>query len=285
MKKTIKINASVSATIATGIYQNLKPGFMIEETKEELILINDGYIKQRTKELYDIVNGLLKEVENNAIIEQIEREREDLRFVTNPEDGKVYPSVTSIRDWDEDFHCSQSTLRQTASQSNIVHKKVGHFIDTGKWVEAKELNDIWVDILILKKGDLKLELETGNFPAFLKKYPIEKMENGKRLFNAEYLYCGEYDFKGLPNFEGKGIILDGIPTIFDVKRTPDKIKDGIQISAYCKLAGYKQGIVIGLNDKTQAGFSKPIIYDEKSLEGYWKLFLQKRKAFKARYGI
>ncbi len=172
-------------------------------------------------------------------------------------------------------------MQQTASQSNIVHAKVAHFIDTGKWVEAKELSDIWTDILLVTKGDLKLELETGDFPKFLEKYPIEGMINGQRLFNIENLYCGKLDFTGTPQFKDAKVT----ETVFDVKRTPDKIKDGTQISAYCKLAGYKQGIIVPLNSKTEQGFSKPIIYNEKALEGFFKMFLEKRKAFKQRYGI
>ena len=290
MKKTIKINASVSATIATGSYQNLKPGFLIEETIEDEGKTsdnykNDVYLKERARELYDIAYGLLKEVENNAIIERIERERADLRFVASPTSGKMLPSATSIINYDADFFVSAEDLRQYASQSQIVHAKVSHYIKTGKWVEAKELPDIWTDLLIVSKGDLKLPIETGDFPAFLKKYPIEKMECGIRGFDDKIGYCGEFDFKGLPNFEEKGIILDGKLTIFDVKRTPSKVKDGMQLSAYCNLANAKQGIVIPLNSKTEQGFSKPIIYDEKALGGYFQLFLQKRKEFKKRYGI
>ncbi len=133
-------------------------------------------------------------------------------FVTNPEDGKVYPSVTSIRDYDADFFCSQSVLRQTASQSNIVHAKVAHYIDTGKWVEAKDIPELWTDLLIITKGDLKLSHEVGNFQGFLKKYPIIEMVNGKRLFNIEHLFCGKPDYLGIPMFGEK------INTVFDIKR-------------------------------------------------------------------
>lgn len=284
MKKTIKINASVSGVLPTAPYANLKPGFLIEETfegEEDIRSASVGTIRQRTKQLYDIAYGLLKEVENNAVIERIERERADLRFVASPTTGKMLPSVTSIINYDADFFVSAEELRQYASQSQIVHAKVAHYIKTGKWVEAKDLSDIWGDIVIVTKGSLKLPLETGDFPAFLKKYQIEDKECGFRLFDDENEYCGEFDFKAVPFFkEAKKIT-----TIFDVKRTPSKVKDGIQLSAYCKLMKIDQGIVIPLNDKTQAGYSKPIIYDEKSLEGYFRMFLQKRKEFKKRYNI
>ncbi len=127
MKKTIKINASVSATIATGSYQNLKPGFLIEETIEvdEQSCIN---VRKETKRLYDMVYGLVKEVENQAIIERIEREREDLRFFPSLTTGKPTPTVTGIIGFDADWFISKEELRQYASQSQIVHKKVENYI-------------------------------------------------------------------------------------------------------------------------------------------------------------
>ncbi|KKM77023.1 hypothetical protein LCGC14_1374140, partial [marine sediment metagenome] len=151
----------------------------------------------------------------------------------------------------------------------------------GKWVEAKELPDIWTDLLIVSKGDLKLPLEVGNFPAFLEKYPIEKIENGYRGFDDKIGYCGEPDIFGVPQFKET----KQIKSIFDIKRTASKIKDGIQLGLYCNLFNLEQGIIIPLNDKTQSGFSKPIIYDKKSLEGYYKMGLEKRESFRRRYGI
>lgn len=286
MKSKITISGSISGTIATGSFQNLKPTFTWEEEFVDFgAEMTDLAIQARRKALYDMSFSLLKEAESKAVIERIQQERADLRFVASPTSGKPLPSVTSIINYDADWFVSQEDLRQYASQSQIVHAKVAHYINTGKWIEAKELPDLWTDILIVTKGSLKLPLETGDFPGFLKKYPVEKMENGYRGFDDKIGYCGEFDFKGLPNFEEKGIILDGKLTVFDIKRTPSKIKDGMQLSAYCNLTNIKQGIIVPLNDKTQAGFSKPIIYDEEALAGYFKMFLQKRKEFKKRYSI
>lgn len=284
MKRKIIISGSVSGTIATGSFQNLKPSFTWEEEYEigeNELALTDNHIQARRKELYEMSFSLLKEAENKALIERIERERADLRFVASPTTGKMLPSVTSIRDYDADFFVSAEELRQYASQSNIVHAKVAEYIKTGKWADVKALSDIWSDILIVTKGSLKLPIETGDFPGFLKKYPIENMVNGMRGFDDKHEYCGEPDFFGIPQFkEAKQIM-----STLDVKRTPSKVKDGIQLAAYCKLSDTKQGIVVPLNDKTVAQFSKPILYNEKELEGYFKMFLQKRKEFKKRYGI
>ena len=74
-------------------------------------------------------------------------------------------------------------------------------------------------------------------------------------------------------------------TVFDVKRTPDKVKNGMQLAAYCKALGYRQEVVVPLNNKTEQKFSKPVVYDEQSLSGYYKMFMQKRKSFTKRYGL
>ena len=286
MKKTIKINASVSGVLPTAPYGNLKPGFMIEETIEDEGKAfdnykNDVYLKERARELYDIAYGLLKEVENNAIIERIERERADLRFVASPTSGKMLPSVTSIINYDADFFVPAEDLRQYASAGQITHSRVAEFIKTGEWKDAKDISDVWTDLIVVTKGSLKLPLNTGNFPIFLQKYPIEKMENGYRGFDDKVGYCGEPDIFGIPQFKEA----EQIKSIIDIKRTASKIKDGIQVALYCNLFNLEQGIIIPLNDKTSQGYSKPIIYDKKSLEGYYKMGLEKRESFRRRYGI
>ena len=283
MKRTIRISGSVSGTIATGSFQNLKPTFTWEEEFEaEEGEWSDAEINVRRQDIYDMSFLLLRRAESRAIIERINREREDLRFVTNPKTKKVSPSTTSVINFDFDFFCSPEDLRQYASQGNITHERVTQYIKTGIWVPPESLEDIWADILILKKGSLALSLDAGNFPAFLEKYSIDNMEIVERMFDEkEDSYNGEFDFTGIPHWKGA----EEIPTVFDVKRSKEKIKNGMQLAAYCKLAGYKQGIIVPLNSKTEQGHSRPVVYNEKQLEGYYKIFLQKRKDFKKRYGV
>jgi hypothetical protein len=279
MKKTIKITGGISGVIATGSFQNLKPTFMWEETIEDCEM-TDVEIADRIKELYGKGFAMLKEAEQKAIVERIQRERQDLRLIIS-EKGNILPSVTSIINYDADFFISPEELTQYASQGNIIHSKVENFIDTKEWVLAKALQDVWTDIVILTKGNLKLEVDIGDFPEFLKKYPVSDMKNGVRFFFDEEGYCGEPDFTGVPDFKEAL----KMPTLFDVKRTPDKIKNGMQLAAYCKYYKIKQAIIVPLNDKTAQNFSKPIVYDEKSLEGYWGMFKNKQKEFKQRYSI
>lgn len=287
MKRKITISGSVSGVIATGSYANLKPSFTWEEEFEvetngmKEMDVGDEIIQERRQKLYEMSFMLLKEAESKALIERIEREREDLRFVSHPETGKVSPSVTSIINYDADFFVSAQDLRQYASQGTIIDAKVRHFIATGAWVEAKEIKDVWTNMLILKKGSLGLSCDVGDFPAFLEEYPITCMNTEKRMFSEDGLFNGELDFVGIPEFKRA----EKIATVCDVKRTPDKVKNGLQLSAYCKMIGCKQGIIVPLNGKTAQGYSKPVVYNEKQLEGYFKMFLQKRKEFKKRYGI
>ena len=276
--RKIKISGGISGTIATGSFQNLKPSFSWEEELETEM--TDGEIKERIKVLYNNSFIMLKEAEQKAVIERIQRERQDLRFKISPS-GKLLPSVTSIINYDADFFVSPEELTQYASQGNIIDLKVKHFIKEKKWVEAKDIDECWTDIVILTKGSLKLPVNVGDFPAFLEKYPIKDMKVGERFFFDEEGYCGEPDFFGIPDFKEA----EKIPTIFDVKRTASKLKNGLQLSAYCKKFGIKQGIICPLSGKTQQGYSKPIIYNEKALQGYFRVFKDKQRAFKQRYNV
>ncbi len=278
--KTIRIGGSITGVIATGSFQNLRPSFTWEETIDNCEL-TDEQIQARIQTLHDKSMIMLKEAEQSAIVERIQRERQDLRFLRSPMTKKMLPSVTSIIGWDADFFCSGEDLAQYASQGNIIDAKVKHFIKMGKWVEAKELKDIWIDMVILSKGSLKLDLDVGDFPAFLEKYPISGMKVGERFYDNENGYTGEPDFIGMPDFKGA----EKIPTIFDVKRTPDKLKNGLQLSGYCKSLGIKQGIIVPLNDKTGQNYSKPKVYNEDELSGYFKMFKSKQTDFRKRYGI
>uniref|UniRef100_A0A6M3IQY9 Uncharacterized protein n=1 Tax=viral metagenome TaxID=1070528 RepID=A0A6M3IQY9_9ZZZZ len=279
MGRTIKMGGSISGVIATGSYQNLRPGFTWEETVDDSNM-TDEEIGNRIAEMYCKCFTMLKEAEQKAIVERIQRERKDLRFMISPA-GNILPSVTSIINYDIDFFVSPEELSQYCSQGNIIDVKVKHYINTGEWVEGKTINDCWTDIVILTKGNLKLEIDAGDFPGFLKKYPISDMKVGERFYYDEEGYCGEPDFIGVPDFKEA----ESIPTIFDVKRTPSKVKNGMQLAAYAKKHNITQGIIVPLNDKTGQGFSKPIVYTKDELDGYYKIFKNKQKAFKQRYNI
>jgi len=213
---------------------------------------------------------------------QTYREEHDLRFRTNPVTGIESPSVTSVINFDSDgFFCSEKDLVEYAAQGNIIDARVRHYINTGEWVEAIEIEDALPNIAILKNGSLGLSEGAGNFIGFLDKYPITKMATVSRLFHKDDLFNGELDFIGIPHFKGA----EEVTTVCDIKRTPSKDSNGMQLAAYCRMLNLDQGIIVPINGKTKQGFSKPKIYRIEMLEYYYEMFLEKREAFRNHYGI
>ncbi len=278
----IKVSAGFSGVIATGSYQNARPSYTAEVEYD----IGDDLKNQKITELIALEQERLqaicyanfKQDEQIQTVERINRERKDIRFY----DG--FPSVTSIIGWDADFYVSPEDLAQYASQGNLTHAQVAHFITTGKWVEAKEIEGTWADIVIIKKGKLQLSLVGWDFPAFLKQYPLEKMENGVCVKSHKHKFAGTPDIRKCIYKEKK--------TLSDVKRTPDKLKNFKQMSAYI-LAEEEQGetpydqmMIIPLNAKTKQGFSKPIICEGRDkIKQYQNMFLKDRENFKKRFGV
>lgn len=277
MKRKVKISSSFTGVIATGSYQNSRPGFSIEEEFE--IEADDkeaNFVHEvRLQELYQIVREKFNCVAEQENIEKIKADRKDFRFY-KLEDGSEVPSVTSILNYDSEFLMDNEELKQYASQGNIIHAQVADFIKTGTWHKPSEIEGTTPDLFILKKGNLGLSLDGWDFQAFLKKNPIENLRNGEVVINERDGYAG------LPDGYGR---YAGIETIFDIKRTPEKVKNFMQMAAYAKASkeNVEQMMIIPLNDKTEQGFSKPIISNE--IEKYYELFLYKRKEFKKVYGI
>jgi len=279
MKVTRVIEASLSGVISTGSFQNYRPGYKDQIIIEDCTLTEEEI--DRLKDHLDNNNSRkFQEAERKATIERIRREKLNIRIYMHPVSKVVVPSVTSVRDWDIDMFIDEVSLAQYASQSQIVHAKVNHYIAAGKWVKADQISEIWPDIVIVTQGHLKLEIDTGDFPGFLEKYPIDNMSVGTPVFLKDS--AGTPDFIGVPKGWKEA---REVPTVFDVKRTPDKVKDGIQIAAYCKAKGIEQGIVVPINNKTAQGWSKPVVYNKASLEGYYKIYEKKREDFRKRFGL
>jgi len=283
MKRTLKIGASFSGKISTGPYENTSPGFFAEEVFEEEYPNLDSLdyvIRETQAKLHNICYQQFKEIEQRLVVERIQRERDEFRFYTT-EDGQQYPSVTSILNFDADFFVPLVHLSQYSAQGTITHARVAEYVKSGLWVDAKDIGEIWAEIVICKGGDLKLSTDIGDFPALLKKFPITDMKNCGVVYNHEKRYAGTPDFEGIPDFAGA----EKVPTLFDVKRTADKVKNLCQLAMYAKCEGMEhieQVCIIVLNDKTEQGYSKPIV--SKEIGNYFNIALGKREAFKKRYG-
>lgn len=277
MKRSIKVSASFSGKIPTGNYANMSPGFFAEESFEidnEDIEFVDQVIRDRQKELQGICYASFEAEALKAKILKIQNDRKDFRWYLAA-NGKQYVSVTSIINYDTDFFIDDNELRQYAAQGNLIDAQVKHFIKTGNWVAVETLEGVGADIFILKTGSLGLPLEGWDFPGFLKKYPITDMEVGVPVYNEKHEYAGTPDIICKYN---------GIKTMADVKRTPDKVKHFMQTAAYSKCSeGFGQLMLIPLNDKTDQGFSKPLLTTE--IDRYFELFLYKRREFRKVYSI
>src|SRR4029079_11366048 len=120
------------------------------------------------------------------------------------------------------------------------------------------------DIFIVKSGSLGLPLDGWDFPAFLKKYPLQDMRVGKAVVNTRHEYGGTPDIEYC--------VYDGVPTLADVKRTPDKVKNFTEVADYAKTSvsePVQQLMIVPINDKTDQGFSKPIVTAE--VDKYFEL--------------
>lgn len=277
MLRKIKITASFQGVLPVASYANVRPAFGAEEEFEietETTKDVDEIIETRHKELQSICSRSFEQEAVKAKVQKITADRKDFRFYKLPS-GEEVPSVTSIINYDSEFLVDSEELKQYASQGNLIHAQVAEFIKTGEWKNPKDIEGTTADLFIIKKGSLGLSLDGWDFPSFLKKYQITKMENGVPVLNEEHKYGGLPDLIGI--YEGK-------KTLCDVKRTPDKVKNFIQMSAYAKcLSGIEQLMIIPLNDRTEQGFSKPMLTSD--IEKYFELFLYKRREFKKVYDL
>jgi hypothetical protein len=278
VKRKLKIEASFSGVLPTGSYSNMRPGFAASMEFEQEFGSEEEVglaIETAQQELQGICYANFETEATKAKMAKIREDRKDFRFYTL-KDGTEVPSVTSILNYDTDFMMDDSELKQYGSQGNIIHAQVAEFIKTGKWISPKDIEGLTPDLFILKSGSLKLSLDGWDFQAFLKKYPMENLKNGEIVTNEKDRYAG------LPDGYG---FLGGVNSIFDIKRTPEKTKNFMQMAAYAKAGKEKveQMVIIPLNDKTEQGFSKPIVSND--IDKYYELFLYRRKEFKKVYSI
>lgn len=289
-KKPIQtvISTSFTGKINTGSYENESPFYSISETYADLL--TDQEIKLRQSALHKYCYDQFKKHEEQAKIERIQREYQSIRFY-EVDEGRSYPSVTSIIGWDADFFMPTEQLQQHCSRGSIIDRQIQIYLETGVWKEPKEIPEIYPDLKIVSAGNLKLELDDSNFIGFYEKYPFKNISCQNLHINDEFEYAGTSDIIGVIESKNKGawekvegVIFD-VPTIFDVKcGAMDKTKFMKQVTAYAQCdKDIKQVGIIHLNKENKSGFSRPVICDD--LNKYWSLFLDDRDKFRKRYGV
>src|SRR5574343_94849 len=281
------IKAQFTGVIATGDFENERPLFEMSQLIEGDI--DNGTKEKMQESLYSLCRKMFQQSERQSVAKRIMREREDIRFY--PVESDQYPSVTSILNWDADFHVSPQELIQYAARGSIIDKQVEIYFRVGKWKDPKEIPECYPDLVILKKGSLELTYEDIDFLSFIKEYPIDFIDAQKTVFNHGFKYAGRYDLKGIPKvIKGNGWDKMGVKpliTLIDVKAASmDETKFMKQLTAYWHCEGnedVEQAMIMHLNNKTQQGFSKPKICSDKNK--YWELFKKDRENFKKRFQI
>lgn len=229
--------------------------------------------------LHKICYDKFRSVAELAKVELLKSMKANIRFheFTNS-DGvtEQYPSVSSVASYDFDpANFDPMELNQYISHGNLYDIQCKHYVENGEWLPVEKINGTYTDLQVLRNGNLKLQVNDFNFPDFLKKYPIEKMQVGKLVF------CHKHKTAGTPDIrEG---FYEGKKYMIDFKRTPNK-------SHFKQLAGYvlceeENGatpydglMLIGCNSDTKQGFSKPMITTE--VEQFKQMFIDCRKEFK-----
>lgn len=269
----------MAAKVATGQYENQDVFFSHKEILEGEF--TDEQLVEKQKYLFKtFCSEPIEFQEKELAIKAIEKEFKHLRILLCHSCGKKHPSITTIRDFDsKGFYCTDSELDIAIALGTIQDLRCRHFVSTGEWKEAKELEACWPHLLALKGTGKELEVNDFNFPAFLKKYPLKDMSVGTRLWDCDNEITFEPDLFGTP----VGDWADNVPTVLDWKRNVNKLSAFTQMAITAKRLGLKQMIAIPVNGETAQGFSKPVI--SKDIDGYWEIVLDKRRKFRKRYGV
>ena len=220
-----------------------------------------------------------------AKIIKVQEDLKNFRFYETDE-GEKYPSVTSITNYDKDFHSTDEDLKIYCAQGNIIDAEIRNFVKTGVYKSSSELLECTADRFILKSRALStgkmLSLDGWNFQGFLEKYPITNLKSIEEpVFNRKHRYAGTPDLVGIYN---------GLGTLVSIKRTKSEVDNLIQESAYAKcenMGEISQMIVVEMKSEqdggNKCGYSKPIVSTE--IDKYFELFLRKRSEVLKIYGV
>lgn len=279
----IKVKADFGGVLPTGQFQNqrLSFGAEIEYETDRLGIDALDEVKLRQDDLHRVCYEKFVSCAEQARVDLIKSQKANIRFNTikdeNGNDIQV-PSVSSIANYDKTFDMPEEELQQYAAQGNLADAQGRWYIKTGIWeTDLTKIPNTFTDLAILKKGNLRLSPLVWNFPAFIEKYKITDMVEGKHCYSVKHRFAGTPDIQSL--------MWDGKKTLGDWKRTPDK-SHFRQLGGYViameemhpELPKYEALMLIGVNPDNQQGFSKPITTTE--VEQCKGMFLQARAEFK-----
>lgn len=266
--KVKEITVFLSGVIPVAAWENLRPGFSITvepidgEKREEIVA-----------DLQQYLHAVFEGESNRGKADLIDKQYSNIRFYEK--DGKKYPSVTSILDWDKQWRVTDDELRQYASRGTIVEAIVEGFLKTGNWLNPMQVPELREDVSVLMSGSLMFTWENCSHKAFMKTYgdKIRTETFQKTVYNDEALYAGTYDILG--NFDNIRSILDIKTGVFDMK----------QLAAYAVCEKDIEQLVIlpvGPTDN-KSGYKHPVICD--TVQKEFAEFLKARAKFKQRFGV
>lgn len=264
-----EVTAGFSGVIPIGAYENMRPSY--EMTVE---ILNGATPAEVLEYIESILRDRFELQVNRAKVDLIEKQYSNMRF--RERNGKKYPSVTSILNWDKEWAVTEDQLRQYASRGTIVHKILEIYLKEGKWVDPNEVKELKEDIAILMGGSMGFHWNDCSYKAFMEKHRelivVDELE--KEIYNDELLYSGRYDIKGM--YDGKKSIMDfKTGTSWDMR----------QLAAYaiCE-PDIEQLVILPVGATTnKCGYMKPIICD--TVQNEFKEFAKARAKFKERFGI
>jgi len=267
--KVKEITIGKSGVIPIASYSNLRPSFSMTVEPEEGEELDSIF-----KSIQMIIDNQFEREEQNAAIKRIEKLYKNIRFYKK--NGKKYPSVTSIMDWDTEWRIPSYELKQYGSRGTIVDRLLQLFLKESKWFNPKELIELKDDVNSLLSGNLKLHWEDCTHIKFMEKYGEllgEPKEIQKAVFNEGLGYAGTPDL--IAPFKGLKSIIDCKTGVYDFA----------QLAAYAACEeGVKQLVVFPLGPTNNvSGYSKPVI--RLNWGDDWKRFLLMRKKFRENFGI
>lgn len=265
-----EITVSLSGVIPVAAYENLRPGFSMTvepadgEEPHKIVADCQQY-------LHSVFAGESNRAKAELICQQYEKVK------CHEKDGKQYPRVTSILNWDKEWHITDDELRQYASRGTIVGEMVEQYLKTGEWIDPLEVPSLREDVSILMSGSLMFTWEQCSHKAFCEQYgskiTVEKVQG--RIYNDEALYAGTYDILG---------IYDGKRSVMDVKCGGHDMR---QLAAYAiaiENEEIEQLVVlpVGPTDN-KSGYKRPVVCD--TIQKEYEEFLKARAKFKQRFGL
>jgi hypothetical protein len=267
--KIKEITVGLSGVIPVAAYENLRPSYSMTveptngNTPEEIFNYCEQYLKQR----FDLQANIAK---TDFVAKQYSR----IRFYEK--DGKKYPSVTSILNWNKEWAIPEANLNLYAARGTIIHELIEEYLVSGKWVEPESIDSLAEEVALLKLADQDKWWEECSHKAFIDKYRgnIKAETFEKEVYNDKELYAGREDILGL--YEGKR-------SIMDIKS--GSVHDFRQLAAYAMCEeGIEQLVIfpVGKTDN-KCGYMQPKICT--TINNEYQEFLKARALFKQQFGI